>query len=85
MFFLWISVILSLIHIYKDKKDVVKELKQLIKESDDVYLATDPDREGEAISWHLAQVLNVDMDKENRVVFNEVTKDAVAVSYTHLC
>ena len=55
--------------INKDKKDVVKELKQLVKESDDVYLATDPDREGEAISWHLAQVLNVDMDKENRVCF----------------
>ena len=69
--------------INKDKKDVVKELKQLIKESDDVYLATDPDREGEAISWHLAQVLNVDMDKENRVVFNEVTKDAVVDALSH--
>ena len=69
--------------INKDKKDVVKELKQLVKESDDVYLATDPDREGEAISWHLAQVLNVDMDKENRVVFNEVTKDAVVDALSH--
>ena len=69
--------------INKDKKDVVKELKQLVKESDDVYLATDPDREGEAISWHLAQVLNVDMDKENRVVFNEVTKDAVINALQH--
>lgn len=69
--------------INKDKKDVVKELKQLVKESDDVYLATDPDREGEAISWHLAQVLNVDMDKENRVVFNEVTKDAVVDALKH--
>lgn len=69
--------------INKDKKDVVKELKQLVKESDDIYLATDPDREGEAISWHLAQVLNVDMDKENRVVFNEVTKDAVVDALNH--
>ena len=69
--------------INKDKKDVVKELKQLVKESDEVYLATDPDREGEAISWHLAQVLNVDMDKENRVVFNEVTKDAVVDALSH--
>ena len=60
-----------------------KELKQLVKESDEVYLATDPDREGEAISWHLAQVLNVDMDKENRVVFNEVTKDAVINALQH--
>ena len=69
--------------INKDKKDVVKELKQLVKESEEVYLATDPDREGEAISWHLAQVLNVDMDKENRVVFNEVTKDAVINALQH--
>ena len=69
--------------INKDKKDVVKELKQLVKESDEVYLATDPDREGEAISWHLAQVLNVDMNKENRVVFNEVTKDAVINALQH--
>ncbi len=67
--------------INKDKRDVVKE--QLVKESDDIYLATDPDREGEAISWHLAQVLNVDMDKENRVVFNEVTKDAVVDALSH--
>ena len=69
--------------INKEKKDVVKELKELVKESDEVYLATDPDREGEAISWHLAQVLNVDMDKENRVVFNEVTKDAVVNALQH--
>lgn len=61
----------------REKKDVVKELKALVKDASEVYLATDPDREGEAISWHLAQVLDVDMDKKNRVVFNEVTKDAV--------
>lgn len=61
----------------KDKKDVVKELKKCVKEADYVYLATDPDREGEAISWHLAEVLGIDTDLQNRVVFNEVTKDAV--------
>ncbi len=61
----------------KEKKEVVKELKKLVKDASIVYLATDPDREGEAISWHLAQVLDVDMDIDNRVIFNEVTKDAV--------
>lgn len=61
----------------KDKKDVVKQLKKCVKEADYVYLATDPDREGEAISWHLAEVLGIDTDLQNRVVFNEVTKDAV--------
>ena len=61
----------------KDKKDVVKELKKAVKEADFVYLATDPDREGEAISWHLADVLGLDEDLENRIVFNEVTKEAV--------
>ncbi|WP_026624475.1 type I DNA topoisomerase [Eggerthia catenaformis] len=63
--------------ISKDKEDVVKQLKNYIKKADKVYLATDPDREGEAISWHLAQVLNIDMDEENRIVFNEITKNAV--------
>lgn len=63
--------------ISKDKRDVVKELKKCVKEADYVYLATDPDREGEAISWHLADVLGLDEDLSNRVVFNEVTKDAV--------
>ena len=61
----------------KDKSDVVKELKKLVKSSSKVYLATDPDREGEAISWHLAQVLGVDMEEDNRIIFNEITKDAV--------
>ncbi len=63
--------------ISKDKKDVVKELKEAVKKVDEVYLATDPDREGEAISWHLADVLSLDVAKANRVTFNEVTKDAV--------
>ena len=67
----------------KDKKDVVKELKAAVKEAKTVYLATDPDREGEAISWHLADVLGLDMDDDNRIVFNEVTKDAVVDALNH--
>ena len=58
-------------------------MKELVKDSDEVYLATDPDREGEAISWHLAEVLNIDQNLENRVVFNEVTKDAVIDALNH--
>ncbi|MEG0077846.1 type I DNA topoisomerase [Anaerorhabdus sp.] len=67
----------------KDKKDVVKDLKARAKKVDQVYLATDPDREGEAISWHLAQVLGLDVDDINRVVFNEITKDAVLGAFDH--
>lgn len=69
--------------INKDKKNVVKELKQYVKDADKVYLATDPDREGEAISWHLAQVLGIPMDEDNRVVFHEVTKRAVTEALEH--
>ena len=69
--------------ISKDKKDVVKELKKAVKEAKTVYLATDPDREGEAISWHLADVLGLDMDDDNRIVFNEVTKDAIIDALNH--
>lgn len=69
--------------ISKDKKDVVKQLKNEVKEASEVYLATDPDREGEAISWHLAQVLGLDMEKDNRIVFNEVTKSAVMDALNH--
>lgn len=61
----------------KDKKDVVKELKNLVDKADFVYLATDPDREGEAISWHLARELGLDENEKNRIVFNEITKTAV--------
>lgn len=69
--------------INKDKKDVVKELKAEVKKVDDVLLATDPDREGEAISWHLAEILGLDQSKANRVVFHEVTKDAVLDAIDH--
>lgn len=63
--------------IVKGKEKLVKELKELVKQSDRVYLATDPDREGEAISWHLATVLGLDLDDENRVKFNEINKTSV--------
>lgn len=60
-----------------DKKDVVKELKKLAKESDIVWLATDDDREGEAISWHLKESLDLDDKKTRRIVFREITKNAI--------
>ena len=60
-----------------DKKDIVKQLKDLAKNANYVYLATDPDREGEAIAWHLAKVLDLPLDENNRIVFNEITKNAV--------
>ena len=60
-----------------DKKDLIKSLKQAAANSDEIYLATDPDREGEAISWHLAQILGLNLEDANRVTFNEITKSAV--------
>jgi len=60
-----------------DKKKVVTELKKLTKESDIVWLATDEDREGEAIAWHLSQVLKLDAAKTKRIVFHEITKPAI--------
>ena len=63
------------------KSKVIKALKHAAEQADFVYLATDPDREGEAISWHLADVLEVDTNLENRVVFNEITKPAVTDAF----
>ena len=60
-----------------DKKDLIKSLKTAAANSDGVLLATDPDREGEAISWHLAQILALDLNEENRVAFNEITESGV--------
>lgn len=60
-----------------DKKSVIKELKSLIKDHDKVWLATDEDREGEAISWHLAEALKLDPSTTPRIVFNEITKPAI--------
>ena len=61
----------------RGKGDLIKELKKEAKAADKVYLATDPDREGEAISWHLAYLLGIDADQPCRIVFNEITKDAI--------
>ncbi len=61
----------------KGKEDVIKELKKHAKKCGKIYLATDPDREGEAISWHIAQMLKLDMNDNNRVAFNEITKSGV--------
>ncbi len=63
--------------VVKGKEKLVKELKAKVKQSDEVILATDPDREGEAISWHLAELLGLDLKKTNRVTFNEITKTGV--------
>lgn len=60
-----------------EKKKVVKELKSWVKKVDEVWLATDEDREGEAISWHLCEVLGLDIDKTKRIVFREITKPAI--------
>src|SRR5580765_4481267 len=60
-----------------DKKRVVNELKSLAKRSDEVWLATDEDREGEAISWHLCEVLGLDPTTTKRIVFHEITKPAI--------
>ena len=69
--------------IMKDKKKIVTDLKKAVKDSDFVYLATDPDREGEAISWHLYDVLGLNEDNYERVVFNEITKNAVIEAFNH--
>ncbi|GAA4273115.1 type I DNA topoisomerase [Aquimarina gracilis] len=61
----------------KDKKDVVKKLKDLSKNAEMVWLASDEDREGEAIAWHLAETLKLDKDKTKRIVFHEITKNAI--------
>ncbi|MGN1227081.1 MAG: type I DNA topoisomerase, partial [Christensenellales bacterium] len=66
-----------------DKKQVISELKKLASKSDNIYLATDPDREGEAISWHLAYLLNLDENSNCRVTFNEISKNAVENGLNH--
>ncbi|WP_280768993.1 type I DNA topoisomerase [Salipaludibacillus daqingensis] len=65
----------------RGKGPILKELKQAAKKAKRVYLAADPDREGEAIAWHLADSLNIDKDSECRVVFNEITKQAIKDSF----
>lgn len=60
-----------------EKKDVVKELKKLAQKAEEVYLATDPDREGESISWHLLEAAQIDPERTKRVVFHEITEPAI--------
>lgn len=66
-----------------EKREVVKELKKLAQSAETIYLATDPDREGEAIAWHLMEAAEVDGERTNRVVFHEVTDDAVKQAFAH--
>ena len=61
----------------KGKEKTISEIKKKAKKADNVYLAADPDREGEAISWHLANILNLDLNDNNRVTFNEITKSGI--------
>ena len=61
----------------RGKGDLIKELKKEAKQAQKIYLATDPDREGEAISWHLAYLLGIDPASDCRIVFNEITKDTI--------
>ena len=67
--------------IIKGKNKLVSDLKKYVKDSDYVYLATDPDREGEAISWHLYDTLGLKKDKYKRIVFNEITKNVILSSF----
>ncbi len=67
----------------RGRGDTVKELRRLAKKAEKVYLAADPDREGEAIAYHIGHLLKLDEDLENRVVFNEITKDAVKEAFKH--
>lgn len=64
----------------RGKGSILKELKDAAKKADNIFLATDPDREGEAISWHLAQILDIDPAKSCRITFNEITKESIQTS-----
>ncbi|MEG0914253.1 MAG: type I DNA topoisomerase [Christensenellaceae bacterium] len=67
----------------RGKAPLIKTLKDEAKRSTKIYLATDPDREGEAISWHIANILGIDLDETCRIEFNEITKDAVVYAVGH--
>ena len=69
--------------INKDKESVVKNLRAASKEADEVILATDPDREGEAIAWHLAEVLGLDPSQTKRLEFHEITRDSIGEAMKH--
>jgi len=66
-----------------EKRDVVRELKNLAGNAEKIYLATDPDREGEAIAWHLMEAADIEEKRSNRVVFHEITKDAVEHAFAN--
>lgn len=67
----------------RGKGPVLQDLKSAAKKAKKIYLAADPDREGEAIAWHLATALNIDIKSDCRVLFNEITKDAIKESFKH--
>jgi len=67
----------------QEKKEIVKELKQLAKQAEEIYLATDPDREGEAISWHLMEAAQIDRQRARRVVFHEITEPAIREAFAN--
>ncbi|MEJ5201810.1 MAG: type I DNA topoisomerase [Anaerolineales bacterium] len=66
-----------------EKRPVVKELKELVKKAEEIYLATDPDREGEAIAWHLMEAAGIDQKYSRRVVFHEITESAINEAFSH--
>src|SRR5512139_3348585 len=66
-----------------EKKEVVKEIKKLAQKAEEVYLATDPDREGESISWHLLEAAQIDPERAKRVVFHEITEPAIKEAFSH--
>jgi DNA topoisomerase-1 len=66
-----------------EKREIVKELKELAKHSEDIFLATDPDREGEAIAWHLMEAANIPQANSQRVVFHEITENAIHEAFAH--
>jgi len=66
-----------------EKKEVVKELKKLAQKAEEIFLATDPDREGEAISWHLLEAAEIESERAKRVVFHEITEPAIKEAFDH--
>ncbi len=70
-------------YVPRDKKKLVKELKEAVAGAEEVYLATDPDREGEAIAWHVQEATGLEPDRAHRVVFHEITKSAIDEAFQH--
>ncbi|HSD82892.1 MAG TPA: DNA topoisomerase, partial [Anaerolineae bacterium] len=66
-----------------EKKEVVKEIKQLARSAEEIFLATDPDREGESISWHLMEAAQIEPERTRRVVFHEITEPAIHEAFAH--